>query len=175
MAAIPHQWDAYASIQSKLAATNSIKFGAALEDALNVIHRKDFRAGEANELEMLGDAATAARRDRRREALCRQVKALSYDGNSPEHPASNSDVVAYVPLPEDAFDVRRELLRISNSLSDRDWNLLIDVAAGASYSDLARSYSSTPTALRSRVCRLRQQVLATQMTNVGTPSRTAWA
>ena len=158
MATISHQWNAYACLQSKLAATSSTTIGGALEEALNIIHQADFRPDAVDEGDLLRISASAGRKERRRNALCRQVQALALEQASTGSEANDSDISSYTSSPDDVIHARRELLRISEYLSDQDWDLLIDVAAGAAYSDLATRYSSTPTALRSRVCRLRRLI-----------------
>ena len=158
MAEDPHQWHAYACLQSKLAATNSIVYGQALEEALNVIHQPGFRPDALAEPTLLRLAANAARQERRRGVLRRQAQALALDKAATVLQNDDGEVSTGTSSLDDAIHAQRELQRISECISDGDWDLLTDVAAGIDYGDLAAKHSSAPAALRSRVCRLRQSI-----------------
>lgn len=162
MTEIPHQWAAYARLQSKLAATSSILSGRALEEALNVVHQIDFRPEAVAEDDLYRVAANAARQERHRGALRRQAQALALDEATAARQNDDGDTSTGVSSLDDALHARRELQRLSGCLAEDDWNLLTDVAAGIPYGELATQHSSTSAALRSRVCRLRQVIVASR-------------
>ena len=160
MAENPHSWGAYARLQAKLSTTTSITFGGALEAALNVIHQPDFGVEEIVEADMLRLAANAARQERRRSALRRQAQAAALDEETAARGSDDGSESTGASSLDDQLHARRELQRIASRLSDTDWDLLTGTAAGISYYDLAVFHASTPAALRSRVCRLRQAMMA---------------
>jgi hypothetical protein len=159
MAEVPHSWDAYVRLQSKLSTTTSINYAGALEAALNVIHQPDFSVETLDETDMLRLVANAARQERHRGALRRQAQTAALD----EEPLARGDDSGTrstgASSLDDQLHVRRELLYIASQLPANDWDILTDVAAGISYNELAASHASTATALRSRVSRLRQTLM----------------
>lgn len=160
MAETPHFWGAYARLQSKLSTTTSINFGGALEAALNVIHHPDFSAAALAEADLLRLAANAARQERHRNALRRQAQAAALDEETAARGNDDGDVSTGASSLDDQLHARRELQRIASRLPDTDWDLLTGAAAGISYYELAAVHASTSAALRSRVCRLRQALMA---------------
>lgn len=159
MAEIPHSWSAYARLQSRLSATTSITVGGALEAALNVIHQPDFNAEDLAEADLLRLAANAARQERHRSAIRRQAHATALDEETAARGNDDGDVSTGASSLDDQVHARRELRRVAMWLKDDDWDLMTSVAASVSYEELAASRSSTPAALRSRVCRLRQALI----------------
>lgn len=162
MADIPHSWGAYARLQSKLSGTTSVVAAAALEAALNVVHQPDFNAEGVAEADMLRLAANAARGERHRTALLRQVQAAALNEGTPATGAidDGGGVPTGASSLDGQVDARRELRRIESRLPADDWELLTDAAVGVPYEELAASRSSTSAALRSRVCRLRRTLVA---------------
>jgi hypothetical protein len=160
MAEIPHSWDAYARLQSKLSTITSTTVGGALEAALNVIHRPDFSAEALVESDTLRIAANAARQERHRSALRRPVHAAALDEVTAARGDADCDISTGAASLDDQLHARRELRRIASRLPDDDWSLLTGAAAGISYDELATSHASTSAALRSRVCRLRHALLS---------------
>jgi hypothetical protein len=163
MAGIPYSWDAYARLQFKLSITTSIIVDRALDAALNVVHQPEFNAELLSETDMLRMAANAARQERHRAVLRRHVQAGALDEAIAARGNDDDDVSAGAPSLDDQVHARRELEHLARQLSDDDWELLTDVAAGVSYDELANSYFSTSTALRSRVCRLRQRLMVRRL------------
>lgn len=155
MADIPQDWQAYARLQKKLSETSCVTIGSALEEALNVVHDPNFRPDAVLEADLRRIAASAARQDRHRQTLRRLMLAENLDGASW---VSEDGDVAHASSLDDYVHARRELARLFATLREADWELLIGVASGDSYDDLAEQCSSTPSALRSRVCRLRQVI-----------------
>lgn len=158
MADIPHLWDAFARLQRKLSATNCITIGAALEEALNVVHQPDFRPESANETDLLRVAATAARQVRHRAFLRRRAQAEAFGDAAASHIDDGGEISIGARSLDDAIHARRELARLAAILRQPDWDLLTGVAAGETYDELALQHASTSAALRSRVCRLRQAI-----------------
>lgn len=156
MADIPHLWEAYARLQGKLSSTNCITIGAALEEALNVVHQPDFRPESANETDLRRVAATAARKERHRALLRRRAQAQALSDAAATHADDQGEIGIGARSLDDAMHARRELARLAATLREPDWDLLTGVAAGVSYDELASQHASTSSALRSRVCRLRQ-------------------
>jgi len=160
MAEVPQPWGAYARLQSKLSTTTSVAFSDSLEAALNVIHQPGFHAEALAEGDMLRLAANAARQERHRSALRRQAQAVLLDEETAARGHDEGDASTGAPSLDDQVHARRELQRIASDLPDGDWNLLVGIATGISYDELAASHQSTSAALRSRVCRLRQALAA---------------
>jgi uncharacterized protein (DUF1778 family) len=160
MAEIPHSWSAYERMQSKLSATTSITFGGALEAALNVIHQPDFSGEMPAETDMLRLAANAARQERHRGVLRRQAQAAAFDEETATRVNDEGGMSTGASSLDDQLHSRRELQRIAFRMADDDWDLLTGAAAGVPYDELAASHASTSAALRSRVCRLRQALMA---------------
>lgn len=165
MADIPQHWGAYARLQAKLSTTTSVTIGGALEAALNVIHQPDFSVTALHDADMMRIAANAARRERHHGALRRQAQAVALDEVASARSVDDGDPGSGASSLDDQLHARRELQRIADRLSDDDWNLVTDVAAGTAYEELAAPYSSTPTALRSRVFRLRRAMSARRATH----------
>lgn len=160
MAKIPPEWSAYARLQSKLAKTTSTTVGSALEEALNVIHQPDFSIGALSETDMLRMVANAARQERHRSALLRKAYSGELDEAIAARGIDDRGMSTGASSLDDQLHARRELQRVAERLPDDDWNLLVEVAAGVPYEELAESHSSTSAALRSRVCRLRRGLIA---------------
>lgn len=156
MADIPHSWEAYARLQRRLSSTNCITIAAALEEALNVVNQPDFRPERVTQTELLRGAATAARQDRHRARLRQRAKAEALSDVATTHDKDEGEESTGARSLDDAIHARRELTRLAATLREPDWDLLIGAAAGVSYDELAARNGSTPSALRSRVCRLRQ-------------------
>jgi hypothetical protein len=157
MAEIPQEWAAFAQLQNKLSLTHSVPIGAALEDALNVVHEPDFQPETLSAGALITRAATAARRERHRTAVRRtaSISQLVPEASSNEEPAWE------IPASASVFDevsARRDLARLSCRVDAQDWHLLVDVAVGETYDALALEYAATASALRTRVCRLRQRL-----------------
>ena len=156
MAEIPHSWDAYARFQSKLSSTCCITIGAALEEALNVVHQPDFQPESTTEAELLRVGANAARQERHRLFLHRRAQAEARNDVPKMRADDEGEMSVGARCLDDAIHARRELVRLAATLREPDWDLLTGVAAGLSYVELAHQHASTSAALRSRVCRLRQ-------------------
>lgn len=161
MAEIPHVWEAYERLQRKLSSKNCIVTGAALEEALNVVHQPDFRPESTTEANLLRAAATAARQDRHRALLRRRFRAEALGDNAATDNDEGDVSIGALSL-DDAIHARRELARLAAALSEPDWDLLTGAAAGISYDELALEHGATSSALRSRVCRLRQSITTRQ-------------
>ena len=157
MAAIPHSWDAYGRVQTKLLRTRCIAIGAAFEEALNIVHAPGFQDGDATEPGMQRATATAARAARHRAVLRQRTKDVMLgDGGEP---GDDQDEPATGALSlDDAVHARRQLTRLAVTLPGPDWHLLLEVAEGTPYSVLAKQQSATTAMLRSRVCRLRAAI-----------------
>jgi hypothetical protein len=160
MAEIPHSWGAYARLQSKLSTTTSVTFGGALEVALNVIHQAEFSVEARDGTSLLRLAGNAARQERHRNTLRRQEQAAALDEVTAACGNDDGDVPTGASSLDDQLHARHELQRIASQLPDDDWDLLTGAAAGVPYNELAVSHASTSAALRSRVCRLRQSLMA---------------
>jgi len=158
MAAIPHHWHAYARLQSRLAASRCVSHGSALEDALNVIHDPAFTADGVTELEIARAESTAWRRQRRRTRLLRNTHGAALD----ESVGTNEgDVVTESTYSlEGMLDAREALEQLAGKLRPQDWEVLLAVADGASYREVATHQRATVVAIRTRVCRLRQTISA---------------
>ena len=158
MADIPQLWESFARLQRKLSVTNCITIGAALEEALNVVHQPDFRPESANDTGLLRIAATAARQARHRALLRRRAQAEMLGDAAAAHTDDGGEIGFGARSLDDAIHARRELARLATILREPDWDLLTGVAAGETYDELALQHASTSAALRSRVCRLRQAI-----------------
>jgi hypothetical protein len=60
--------------------------------------------------------------------------------------------------PENALAARHELRVARSKVSERDWSVLCQVAAGYDYADVASNNGGTPGSLRVRVLRLRREL-----------------
>lgn len=159
MADVLYYWGAYGRLQSRLSETTSVTIGGALEEALNIILQPDFNLATLNEADMLRLGANAARQERHRSSLRRQVQARVLDEATAARGHDDVDVSTGASSLDDELHARRELQRISDRLPGEEWDLLTGVAAGVSYDELAVQHSSTSAALRSRVCRLRHALM----------------
>lgn len=161
MAYIPPSWEAYERLQRKLSSTSSIAHAAALEEALNVILQPDFVPGAVDEEDFSRVAASAARQERHRATLRARAR-HSADANLAI--ASFDDDTCEIGLRpsciEDALHARKQLARLAAMLREPDWELLMGVAVGTTYNELAQEQAASATALRSRVCRLRELIAA---------------
>lgn len=159
MVDIPHSWEAYARLQRRLSQTTCITTAAALEAALNVVHRPDFRPEDFTDDVFKTVADTAGRRERdhlqilRRHAAPQQTSRFTMPDGS-----EDAAVDVWPKSLDDQVHASRELARIEAMVPAADWELLIGVAVGGSYEELAIELASSSGALRSRVCRLRQMV-----------------
>lgn len=160
MAEFPHAWGAYARLQTKLSLTTSIIAGGALEAALNVIHQPDFNVEALADADLLRRAANAARQERHRSALRWQAQVAALDEETAARSKDGGGESTGASSLDDQLHARRELQRIESRLSEEDWDLLTDAAAGVSYDELVASHASTSAALRSRVCRLRRALIS---------------
>lgn len=161
MAEIPHSWATYERLQSKLASTDCITAAAALEEALNVVLQPDFRPEAIADADLQRLAESAARRERHRASLVRDVIAERIAAAAAAAPSEESGDVEFDAGPrslDDEVHARRELARLKSMLREPDWELLTGVAAGLSYEELAAEHAVSPAALRSRVCRLRRAI-----------------
>jgi len=158
MAAVPHQWEAYARLQRKLSSTNCVTIGAALEVALNVVDEPGFKPEAIAEVDFVRIAATAARQERHRALLRRRARAHALGDSAAMWVNGDGDVGIGARSLDDVVHARRELARLAAALREPDWDLLTAVAAGVPYDELAFEHESTSPALRSRVCRLRQAI-----------------
>lgn len=160
MAEIPRLWGAYAHLQSKLLGTSSITVGGALEAALNIVHQPDFIPEALAEATMQRLAANAARQERHRGALLRQVQETALENCVADRGSDDQDTPTGASLLDDQIHARHELRHIASKVDDEDWDLLTGVGAGISYDELAEAHASTASALRSRVCRLRHALMS---------------
>ena len=158
MAEVPHSREAFADLQRKLTGTICITIGAALEEALNVVHQPDFRPESVKETDLLRVAASAARQARHRASLRRRAQAEALGDAAESHADDRGEIGIGARSLDDAIHARRELARLAAIVRAPDWDLLTGVAAGETYDELALQHASTSAALRSRVCRLRQVV-----------------
>ncbi len=71
-----------------------------------------------------------------------------------------SAVIADSPSPEAMVDARGKLRVAEGRIDLSDWRLLLSVAGGEAYTDLARVHGCSAGALRVRVVRLRRELLA---------------
>jgi hypothetical protein len=139
----PDQWGAYARLQTVLA-DKPVVDG----------HSWGLEAGLDRHLAALGeprdddDADRAVRSESRRErhrARLRRVYLINLDG-APELDAQ--------------LDARRTLYGMRDVLSDADWRLLVAVAEGRAYGELAAVFGASACCLRVRVLRLRREMHA---------------
>lgn len=159
MADIPHYWEAYARLQHRLARTTCVRTAAALEAALNVVHRPDFKPEGFTHDILKGVADTAGRRERNQLQLLRRYAAPQQSGYVATPRGSEDVAIEVRPQSlDDEVHASRELVRIEAMVPEPDWELLMGVAVGASYEELAIELASSSGALRSRVCRLRQMI-----------------
>ncbi len=159
MTDIPHCWEGYARFQRRLAKTTCVTTAAALEAALNVVHRADFKPKGFTDDVLKRVADTAGRRERDRLQLLRRYAASQQDGSSATPGGLEAAVTDIRPRSlDDAVHASCELSRLQTMMPAPDWELLLGVAVGASYEDLAVDLATSSCALRSRVSRLRQVI-----------------
>lgn len=158
MAVIPHPWEAYGRLQERLAKTTNVKAAASMEAALNIVHRADFRPEECTQDVLKRGVDTAGRRERDQVRLLHRHAAAAPSELAPEDTDDASLRLQQQSL-GDELDASRELVRLRSMMPAADWELLTGVAVGASYQELAFELATSPGALRSRVCRLRQTIV----------------
>lgn len=145
MADLPHPWDTYARLQSDLLCGRQITDQSwGTEAAMNRVlaSLQDNKPPEPDEI------ARAAASERRRERHRAHLRLVHLSGD---------DVS---PHPEDALAARHELHVVQSRVSERDWSVLCQVAAGYDYADLSSVNGGTPGNWRVRVLRLRRRLAA---------------
>ena len=146
MADLPHSWVAYGRLQVELSRGHRINVQSlGIEAALNHI----LASSQDNQLPSAEEASRAADTARRRErhrAHLRSVYLADTD---------NADVS---PSPEDTVIARLGLNAIRSRVSEKDWTILSEVAAGRDYAEVAAVFGGTTGSLRVRVLRLRQRL-----------------
>lgn len=160
MAAIPHPWSAYARLQAQLSLTRSAVHAGALEEALNIVHVPGFTADQLSEATLARLADNAERQDRHRASLLRLYRDAALEEATAARGNDGGDVFSGARSLDDAVHARRELQKIADHLPEDDWNLLVGASIGEEYQVLADRHASTPTALRTRVSRLRAALVA---------------
>lgn len=165
MAEMPQSWGAYRRLQQKLSTTTGVELAATLEVALNIILGPNYSVEATTEADFLRVAESAARRERHRALLRRR-----YHGDLPAcEPTPEPDYEDHVWLGgfaphgqslDDNVHARRELGQLASQLAEADFALLIGVATGMTYEELARRLHVSPAALRTRVARLRRAFAA---------------
>jgi hypothetical protein len=137
MADLPHPWDMYAQIQSKLSSLDTVNSSSwGLEAGLNHLCGLSGDS-DANVSSTRKKMASASRRERHRRNLIAKN--------------AEPDSVRIVATIEAA----NELDLIAKKMKPADFELLIGIANGDSYSVLSLRLGVRPDALRTRVSRLR--------------------
>lgn len=165
MASMPNPWGAYAHLQSQLSETRSVTYGGALEEALNIIHLPAFTADLLSEATLARLTENAARQDRHRASLLRLHQSTKLEEAAAARGNDGGDIFAGANSLDDAVHARRELQKIADHLPADDWNLLVDASIGEEYQALTERYASTPSALRSRVSRIRAALVGRRAAN----------
>lgn len=141
MATDTPDWAAYARIQQKIDTRTTLDDRAwgleAAADALLQLRIDEDAAGLTRQ--------TAARRERY-QAVLRRTRIAA--------------VIASPPCTEATVDARGRLRVLEGRIDPSDWRLLLSVAGGQAYTDLARVHGCSAGALRVRVVRLRRELLA---------------
>lgn len=157
MAAIPLDWRVFARMQEKASSTRSILASDAFDEALNIAHQLDFQPNLLTDEDMERRAANAARQGRHRKGLLHDLFLLRSDGGSRLDESGHQERIADGPTSlDDAIIARDQLWRLAHGMPTGDWKLLTDVADGNTYDQLANDHRTTSSALRTRVCRLRE-------------------
>ncbi len=165
MADISQSWGAFARLQHKLSKTTRVEHAAGLEVALNVILGPAYSIEAATEADFLRVAESAKRRERNR-ALLRRRYPGDLPTGAPTVEAGSGDDVRHGGLAphgwslDDNVHAQREFARLASQLAEGDLALLIGVAAGMSYEELALQHHASCSALRTRVTRLRHALAA---------------
>ena len=141
----PLPWGEYARLQSKLNLLNrvdSYAFGieAAMAREIEAVQTAQQHSGR----EVRRAAETAARRERQRAAL---------------RTAYRSEIAAAPTSLIRALEARDALREIQSSINKQDWVMLLGVAQGHSADEISRQLKLTPTNVRVRVSRIRNQLL----------------
>lgn len=128
-------WEAYARLQKELDNTRVLDTRtSALEATLNRLADPTYPVDDVDR-----SVRSGRRQARHRARLLRAHSSITY---------SNRD-------PSGAVDAREMLYRLRARVTVRNWALLVAVAQGHQYDDLAGREGVSPSALRARVCRLR--------------------
>lgn len=140
-------WAIYAHYQRQLSRSASVDSRVwGLEAALNLVLAPEFAPADISSETFRRTAATAARR--RRAHVSRCVPQIDGDVETAE--------------PHDLLDrigAQQVLSALDAAIpASEDKDLLVHVAQGASYDELARRGKDVAGSLRSRVCRMRRQV-----------------
>ena len=152
-----HPWAAYARLQEKLASTTCVVSASGMEDALNAILEPDFVPSNLTEADLRRATDSSARKARHRARLVRIFAPLAVDGAEEAEPDEHLNALGPASLDE-AMHARFELARIRSLLREQDWLLIVQVATGEPYEELARELDAAAPALRSRVLRLRKVI-----------------
>lgn len=143
MADFPHPWDAYAHLQAALLRNGSISDESwGTEAAMNRILNSGQDNRPMTKEEIARTAASERRRERRRAHL-RVVYLSDYDNSA---------------HPEDGLAARQDLDLLRSKVSETDWTILCQVAAGNSYAEVAAAHGGTAGGLRVRVLRCRKHL-----------------
>lgn len=141
MAAIPQLWANYAQLQQRLASRSSIDDHSwGMEAQLDRLLEQPGCDDET--LARVG--ASASRKARHRARLGRIYLTVQDSAPGPEAPAC----------------ARRDLRSIRAAVNDNDWRLLVAVASGYGYDELAAERRVTTGSLRARVLRQRVRLAA---------------
>jgi DNA-directed RNA polymerase specialized sigma24 family protein len=138
MLSVPKGWAAYARLQAKLSATattDSRTWGleAGLDRFLDLAGR---------EIPRDADIDRAVQSESRRERYRARLRSIRCAADIPS-------------VPEDAVEARRSLRALRDATTPNDWALLLAVADGCDYGEVAASLGVTAGQLRVRVMRLR--------------------
>lgn len=156
---IPSPWAAYAHQQCKLSQTSRTDTGAAIESALNLILKADFPPDGIDNDVFERAAATAARQDRYRARLRRRYLGSLNSGSDTEDSATWTELTVDgsggVDDLVNMIEARRQLQRIGARLGNVELSMLLDVAAGVPYDEIARTSGRSAGAIRTRVARIR--------------------
>jgi len=141
MSDLPDQWREYARLQEKLAKRQQVDdYTWGLEAGLNRSISKDLPAAE----EVVRAVKSASRKERYQEQL-RHI-----------HLADQESAKS----PVDVVEARRRLRVITNLVTPEEFALLRAVGEGYAYKEFAAIQKTAPSALRTRVLRLRRNLLA---------------
>lgn len=141
MADYPHQWRAYARLQTELARMDRVTPRSwGVEAGLN----RSLVLG-------LGDPAAVNEVDRARASGERRARYRAHLLRTGYDTPSRDEE------PEDGLHARERLRAIEAGMSSEDWQLLTAVAIGNDYRELAAASHGSEGALRVRVLRLRRR------------------
>lgn len=142
----PQLWDAYARIQKQLLKNPKVNDRTwGLEDALNVILAAP-PEHPPSLVEINRVIETAARRERSQAALRQKFI-------PPGEPSTNCD-------PVEAAHAQKTLAAIKEDVSPEDWTLLRKIGMGYEYREIAASQPQESNRLRTRVTRIRKDLIA---------------